>query len=1053
MENLVGQLADIVQQEPLHPLQAETIVVQSQGMARWLSMALASRLSVWANGSFPFPNKILEDITRLILPESSGLHFYNREEAVWQIMNLFQDLPDSPVFFSVRNYTDAPLKKYQLARTLAGLFDQYAVYRPDVVSSWERGEDTDWQAVLWRMLVNRYNLTSRASILQMLAERLECGHDLPLPGRISVFGISLLPPLFLKVFNALARQCDVCFFHLNPCCQWWADIQSEREKFYFARKHGAGGEDLYLETGNSLLASMGGLGRDFLAMLQEYDFQERDCYAAPDGDTVLQSIQRDILDLSEGDCGRRYDGSIVVNSCHSPMREVEVLQNHLLSLFEEDESLRPRDIIVMAPDIEVYSPFVQAVFELGTDDHRYMPFMIADSSMGRQNQLADSFLALLELAGSRFENSRIQEVLHYQPVQARFGLTNDLEKIAEWLEGTAIRWGRDQGHRQALGLPGFSENTWRAGFDRLLLGYVMSGGVLFKGVLPYDGIDEGDGDVLGRLMAAFSCIARHIELLEKSWDLSTWSRLLLDLLDECLAVGQEQEQDALFLRSLISSLGSYQDRAAYADSIPLEVVKAYIRQMLEQEKSPYGYLTGGITFCSMLPMRAVPFKVICLLGMEDGSFPRPQPVMSFDRMAQKPRPGDRSRRNDDRYLFLEALLSARKQFYVSFVGQSVRDDSVLPPSVLVSELLEYVSRTCRLEEGEKEEPELITRQRLQAFSPDYFRSGKLFSYDEIYCRAAEKLLAGADADVGFWQDLPLDPPDSEFRQVAMQDLIAFILHPVRFFCNRRLDIVLRRPMESAEDDEPVRIDGLSRYQLSDDAVSLMFAEKEKGEIVPLLKAKGMLPHGTPGDIFGAEIVDDVLLFTERLRQYCLTEGLPLDVDVQCGDFYVQGRLPDLRDNGLLLARCASLKGKDLLRAWVMHLLLNCQAEENTSLPRTTTILTRDETLQLRPVANPSAALNVLLDIYWQGLSEPIPFFTETSYVFARWAAEGKEAKARTDAREKWAGEYNPARECDDIYFSFRYHDTHPLGDRFEDLARKMYMPLLSHLDEIGGDMP
>lgn len=438
--------------------------------------------------------------------------------------------------------------------------------------------------------------------------------------------------------------------------------------------------------------------------------------------------------------------------------------------------------------------------------------------------------------------------------------------------------------------------------------------------------------------------------------------------------------------------------------------------------------------------------------MEDGSFPRLQPALSFDRMAKNPRPGDRSRRNDDRYLFLEALFSARKQLYVSFVGQSIRDDSVLPPSVLVSELLEYVSRVCRKDDDENGDTNRIIRQRLQAFSPDYFRPGKLFSYDAIHCKAAEKLLDGADSGAGFWQGLPLVLPDNEFRQIDVQDLLDFALHPVRFFCNRRLDIVLRRPRESAEDDEPVTIEGLGRYQLSENAVSLMLGKKEKAEIVPFLKAKGMLPHGTAGDIFGSELVDDVSFFVERLNQLCLSEGYPLDVDVQCGDFHVQGRLPDLRKNGLLLARCAVLKGKDLLRGWIMHLLLNCQAEEDESLPRTTTILGRDETFLLRPVADPYALLNFLLDTYWQGLSEPLPFFVETSYVFAQGIASGQEEKARKEAREKWAGEFNPYRECDDIYFSFRYPDQVPLDAYFEEIACNIYLPLLNHLDEEGGGM-
>jgi exodeoxyribonuclease V gamma subunit len=314
------------------------------------------------------------------------------------------------------------------------------------------------------------------------------------------------------------------------------------------------------------------------------------------------------------------------------------------------------------------------------------------------------------------------------------------------------------------------------------------------------------------------------------------------------------------------------------------------------------------------------------------------------------------------------------------------------------------------------------------------------------------LLEGPDTTAGFWKDLPLSPPDKEFLQVDVQDLISFILHPVRFFSNRRLSVIFSQAKESMEDDEPVSIDGLARYVLSQDAVGMMLKEKEKSAILPFLKAKGMLPHGRAGEICGAELMEDVALFVSRFNQLNLSEPQSLDVDIQCGEFHIQGRLKELRDNGLLRARCGSIKGKDLLRAWIGHVLLNCLAEEDKVLPRTSILLGRDETLCLQPVDTPHDILQFLLDLYWQGLSTPLPFFAETSLVFAREMIAEQEGKARTEARKKWAGEFTPYRECDDLYFSFCYPERIPLDTHFENLALRVYRPLLIHLDEWGGDM-
>ncbi|MCK4838766.1 MAG: exodeoxyribonuclease V subunit gamma, partial [Desulfobulbaceae bacterium] len=368
--------------------------------------------------------------------------------------------------------------------------------------------------------------------------------------------------------------------------------------------------------------------------------------------------------------------------------------DQLLAMFEAHPELEPKDIIVMTPDIESYSPLIGAVFgSRKVVNGRALPFSIADRLIRKEGELFGTLLSVLALVGSRMEISRVLAVIERAPVRSRFGLSlNELERIEKWLGAVNIRWGIDDDDRQQRGLPETTENTWRFGLDRLLLGYAMVGDNQrdFAGVLPYDDLEGGEVEALGRFLDFTEKLFEYVRKLASKRNLADWSDILLAIFKDLLAVSDEQEHEREFIQRTLSTLRDVQVDAAFGDEVEFEVVMAELDKAGQTDSLSSGFMAGGITFCEMLPMRAVPFKIVCLLGMNDGVYPRPTTVPAFDLIAANPQLGDRSRRKDDRYLFLESILSARQCLYLSYVGQSVRDGSFLSPSVLVSELVEYL---------------------------------------------------------------------------------------------------------------------------------------------------------------------------------------------------------------------------------------------------------------------------------------------------------------------------------------------------------------------------
>ncbi len=872
---------------------------------------------------------------------------------LWEIMRLLPEMLDRPEFSPLKYYladTADVRKRYQLSAQIANLFDQYLVFRPDLVLAWDQGHGSRagprandheaWQAALWRRLRQGKPAPHLASLWKEFGERAGQADFKPsqVPERISIFGISALPPSYLEMFRVLGARAEVHLFLLQPSKEYWGLIVNARESeriLKAAKKGDTAGPELHLEAGNHLLASTGNLGRDFLNLVLEAgDWDEEAAFTDPPEGNLLQNIQADIFHLRdrgrEG-CPRlsisKSDTSVRVHSCHSPLREVEVLYDHLLEWFERDPTLAPRDVLVMTPDIEGYSPFIQAVFDSPEEASKRIPFSVADRGIRSASQVIDAFFNLLSLPATRLEATSVLRLLEADMVRERFGVSeSDLDTIRVWVRKTNIRWGQDAKQRESLGLPGLSENTWQQGMERLLLGYAMAGKgeQMFNDLLPFDDVEGGSAEVLGHFAEYLRRLFDAVATLGARRSIADWEQVLLTLLDTFFQPAESQVQELLLIRSTLRALASQAAEAGCADPVDLAVILESLNQMLEEDRFGSGFITGGVTFCALKPMRSIPFKVIGLIGMNDNAFPRTDRHLSFDLMAQQPRLGDRSLRSDDRYLFLETLLSARERLHVSYVGQSIRDNSEAPPSVLVSELQDYIAQAYELPGGDILKDHVLVRHRLQAFSPAYFTGAdaRLFSYSAENCRASHSGQAARVLPAAFL-DAPLSEPEAEWRTVDVAALAEFFCNPARWLVTRRLGLRLEEKEEVLEEVEPFEVAALDGYAIRQDLVELGRKGANLKDALRLMKASGRLPLGEAGAVHFRGLEADVQTFLEQLRPH-LGEGYiaPIQVDHLMGDFRLTGEIRRLTAKGLLHYRCASIKAKDLLRLWVQHLVLN-----------------------------------------------------------------------------------------------------------------------------------
>jgi exodeoxyribonuclease V gamma subunit len=1070
LEILAEALAEVLRTPLSSPLEPEIIVIQSQGMQRWLSMELARHHGICANDDFPFPNTFVRRIFHQVLVDIPERSPFEPGVLTWKIMKVLPQLITQPGFESLRIYLeddDGDLKRYQLSERIADLFDQYLLYRPGMISQWEKGGANHWQASIWRVLVKGHEAGHRAALGRAFFKTIqETDATIEgLPERISVFGISALPPFHIQVLAGLSRFTQINLFLMNPCREYWGDILSDREIKRTRSVEGLEGPEsdiLHMEKGNSLIASMGTLGRDFFDMINELGCEEFPTFEEPGEESLLTGVQSDILNLRERGLEMKTevsfrDRSIQIHSCHSPMREIEVLQDQLLHMFEIDPGLKPKDILVMAPDIETYAPYIQAVFDTPPEDARRIPFSIADRSFRNEMEIIEPFLAILDLWEGRFGVSQVLGILESPAVRGKFKLSEaDLERVRGWVRETRIRWGIDGESRALLGLPAFRDNTWNAGLERLLLGYAIPGREenLIQGLLPYDEIEGSEAQVLGNLLEFTEGIFSTVKSFRQPMTLKGWFVCLSGVLDHFFEPEEETEREMQVLRRLVGDLTlvSAPEGGAFEETVGIKVIRAYLGQALGGAGFGHGFITGGVTFCAMLQMRSIPFKVICLVGMDHDAYPRESRPLGFDFMAKFPRHGDRSRRLDDRYLFLEAILSARQVLYISHVGQSVRDNSQVPPSVLVSEVTDYIEQGFEIP-GQNILDHILTRHRLQAFSPSYFgKDEKRFSYSEENCRAAQCLMMPQDAPDPFITDA-LPEPDETWRRVDLEDLGRFFTNPAKFLLNRRLGITLEEGSMILEDREAFEIRGLDRYLFENRLLEQRIAGKGLDEFSVVAKASGQLPPGTVGECVYENLSRGVEDYVEKTMPYLGDQPLePIEIDIHLDEFRLTGRIEGLFPERLVRHRYARIKPGDHLKTWIYHLALNSIDRDRHPRISLLTGLSPDHVWEawiFSPVENSTTILRELLEIYRTGLTRPLHFFPESSWVFAQetLGKKGSPDKAVLKARNLWKGSAYHRGECEDAYYQLCFRNIEPTNGEFQRLAEEIFGPLLMHQSE------
>ena len=1031
-------------------------------LGQWLRLELASRLGVAANLRIELPAEFAWRTMRETVPTLPTEEPFAPARLRWGLFDALRDWQEDDEL--QRYLSDGDVRqRFELADRLARVYDRCLLYRPEWIREWQAGRTPHWQARLWRGITRdldapmhwvdavdafRHALDAAVSVAakqdnRQLSLPFETARD-PADARVCFFGVSALSPSYLDMLRGVATLASVHLFLVSPCREFWADIRTPRER-------PPGAPEGYYTEGNELLAAWGRLGRDMQEVLAD-DLgtgAPTEEYVATSAATRLAAVQQDILDLrqvsGDQDAGLDADDSLQIHICHSAMREAEVLHDRLLALFEAHDDLEPADVLVLTPNLDDYAPAIEAVFGAAG---------LIRFTIGRQRRrdstAVRAFLDLLRLPGSRYGTQAMLAPLRSDVVLDCFGLREgDLADIRGWLDNAGIRWGIDAAHVSCLGAPPTRSHTWRDGLRRLLLGYAVDEQPAeFKDVVPRGlarkGFFVGAGD--------YERLGQLVRYCETAFSLAGWEderhpaqQWVEKLRDAVLgpfftAKRPELSRQADAVATLIDDFAEECRVAGSSADVPFPVLRAVLEERAAEAVRRVPQLADGVTVGDLTAGQVYPAKVICAVGMNDGTYPRRMTPASFDLVgADRRRAGDRDVRDEDRFTFLEALLAARRCFLVSYTGRDLREDLPIPPSTVVSELTDYLA--SRFPQGAETHR---TQHPLQPFSPRYFNGESgLFSYSQVMADAAQAVIAGGDNAPNRFAGVL--PGGSEVEdEIALDELVRFAEGPARRFTESRLGMRLRIYEDELADEEPFQLDPLQAWQLRNDLFGFRTAGTNDETARALLTARGRLPEGNAGRIEHRRSAREAAQLAEALRPYeAQRRASPVDVTVPVGQTTVVGALAGWHEDDMLWWRIGGIRSKDRIGVW-LRLLVAARAT-NRTLTANLVGLARGA-VQREKLHGPSPSeagelLDQWLAAWWQGQREPLPFFPSTSWAWLQAWEQGKDA-AR-EALKVWTG--HEWGEGSDEYHQLMFPEG-PFGEAFEQLAEDLLGPLAGARD-------
>jgi exodeoxyribonuclease V gamma subunit len=985
------------------PFVPDTVIVPNLDTSGWLKIHLAEKNGFAGNIRFMLPAEWMWSSIREWIPDVPEELPSDPGPMKWTLFSLLKDETQRKQFplldrFIRRQPSETQDEALlQLSGRLASLYDKYLVYRPEMVLRWQKGQtgsgDEKWQAELWNLMNSRWKdihtgaaAMNRADLYSMLLEKSETG-QIQNKSTLHLFNPGLIPPPVAKLIGTQGKERDITLYLISPSRQ----------------------------PGSHPLIDLLGDEQESIRTLYSFRKAEQEDFFEPAKQgkkSNIEKIRESLLDADDKPELAVHQNTIPgieIRSCHSPLREIEVLHDYLLGLFNNNQELAPDDVLVVTPDLQKYLPSIHAVFGNPEQGLPAIPYHAAGNKPVLMDQAVQH---LLSLPGSRFAFDDVMDFFQMEPVREKFGLSEtEAAYVKDWMRQNHVFWAIDDDHRREWNQPDGSLQTWSAAIKRGWLGQMIATGPgeFYRDTLLFPGITTSDER---EWWAAFADFLDQLNTMRleaggiKSAD--EWCRLVSAWCDRFFDARQLMNYNSSGTSSLAEDLARSISLSGIEEKLPFRLIMSELSDQLKSGGAGRARLHRGVTFSNMVPVRSLPFKAVALIGLNEGVFPRKESLPEFDLMLQNPETTDRNHRNEDKNLFLESILSAGEYHYCSYIGQSAVDNEPLPPSPVLAGWASYLSGLTGLSTDQ-----IIQKEAISSFSLNNYRAGHSFS--QTGYSSAQAIRGESDKTPFVFSKESEEEPAGEL--VPAEKFCSFFSNPVRAFVRSRLDA---RLTDISDEPDEFTLNSFEKHLLYEKVFLWMTEGKTGDEIQSLLLGSGLMPAGWPGEKEAEELVSSVANSIGLIEQLGVTPELRrFSVQAEISGLQIGGEITSYSASSFLDLSFSSGSGSLYLQSWIRHLLLHVSDTAETGKSHLICGLKKNEPkiFRFRVPDEPALLLEKLTKLYLEGLEKPLPFFPKTVYEYAENIEKGED-HALNKAAEAFEGGFKRYAERDDLNISF-----------------------------------
>ncbi len=1089
--NKAEWLAEILGQElrlnPPKITEEVDIIVNTWPTSRWLSENLSIINNINALVKFPFPGTYLKKLVSVILEiEPIGKDPWERNYLVWNIMELLPELMERKEAEIIKTWIGKSQKEneeininlWDLANNIAEMFDEYILYRPDIIKQWlgkkseKRLKDLTvnkhalWQATLFKLLHEKIKKDPFCIQVEKAIEVLKNGDvsKLDYPKNLYIYGITSLAPLQIDLIQALSKIIHIKVYLISPCNDLWQRCEVRRKKF--SDTWNTPPDKQWLLESPRLEAFLGRMGAEFQQLLEgsgEYQLgkrNEEDIFALSaeiasnkgKKPTLLEQLQQELIstEIETVLTKEKSDISLLFLKSSGKYRQVELIRDQILQFLANNKNLQPRDILIMTPQIDSYAPIFSSVFNNINQDTTPLPWVITDRGQEDKIGLIHFVLNLLEISANRLTASNFEILLANPALQKQLNISfEEISSIIESLQSAGFTWGLNSTERY-----GEEAHSLSWCLERLLLGLVLPNNPIdgLNNISPYS--ENISNTEIIKSWSIISKLYNYIEEIRSKRTCNEWIKLLTALIKDFFNDGGEWAWEAQQLLNIVNNLGEIAEECEL--EIDCLVIKDIITKALSYTNGKFGHRTGKLTISALEPMRAIPHEIIIIMGLESSSFPRIENRRSFNLLDKKRRLGDPNQYDKDRYALLEALISTRQNLLLAWNSKDLKTGEEFEPPSPIQQWLSYL----KIKLGANTLKEIVIEAPANPL--DHFNfikntHSQIISCDKKNLKARECINKSIPIK-RISLALPLnwkDPEGNKDTSYSYEKTKEWLLNPQITWLKEN-EIKSREYINLREDNDLLEFTELDRYKLiknrleNTDVEELNNMKKDISFWKQNYTGTGVFPPK------GSGLIEEELL-EERWDNLIstindigkITKRVIKTKDFE-SEFYFGG------DN-LILIEIGNLKYKTLMNGWINHLYFSA----NASLNSKTIIISKktssdnkvnfEITKEIEPINKKEATIIIdnLSKIAASGRENCWPIPPESGLFYA--LAKGKGInKMKQVFKKKWEGDFYIKGERESLAMQLCFgreckSSTFLDYEYFDDILMSLYKPILRNI--------